>query len=265
MPVSVNGVMREPSEISSLVNGVWRSSNKVFANINGVFRNTFNCNDEWHQQQSMLVKGFIIKYKLNKFKKHSRFPSLRYNRKIPFTLKLSENDRVIFNDKLQTESDLNEKSMIFEYDNTAYEQEGILMYEGHIYLVTNTNEEIDIALSPIDYRLFNNKLTISCETVDENYGYNTFGWNSIFSNSQFIHSKGKPDVINQYHNRNNNFIISPEYKRIQNFNSTLDIGIARDMTSPINNMIGSRGFMTHTFYDIKFNNEPKPFKIEIVE
>jgi len=251
--INVNGVFREPPEVASLVNGVWRKHKKIFININGVFRNTFN-----KKERPLVVKHFIIEYALNKFRKHPDFPTLRYNRKIPYKFQINKYNYL-------SNLDLNEKSLLFEYNNSKYEEEGIIMFEGHIYLVTLADEKIDIGQIPIDYRLHDINLTISYEVVDENYGYEVFGWNSIFSANQFIHSKGKPDVINQYHSRVNDMIIAPEWKRNEDYNPTLDIGIARDMTHPNKNMIGSRGVMTHTIYDIKVNGESKPFQIEIIE
>jgi len=214
---NINGVFRQAPEVSSKINGIWRKHKKIFEKLNGIFRKVYD--DEGHLD-TFIVKDFIVRYKLNKFRKHPEFPNLRYNKNIPHNFQLSGES--------VNELDLSPKSVIFEYNNQNYNEEGLLMYEGNIYLRTISNEEIDIGEIPIDYRLFEHDITISCETVDENYGYEIHGWNSIYSSEQFLHSSGIPNVINQYHNRVNDLIISPEWKRNENYNTTLDIGIARE-------------------------------------
>ena len=248
--INVNGVFREPPEVASLINGVWRKHKKIFTNINGVFRNIYQ-----KEEKPFVCKGFILRYKLNKFRKHPDFPNLKYNKNIPVNFQLTEDTRL--------NNDITPKSVIFEYNNQNYPQEGTVMYEGHLYIITLANEEIDVGEIPVDSRLHDQNITVSYETIDENYGYEVHGWNSIFSTNQFLHSSGKPDVINQHHDRINDRILHPIWKHGSDSNATCDIGIVRDMTHPDKNMIGTRGHLTHTIYDIKFNNESKPFIIEI--
>lgn len=247
---NINGVLRKPPEVASLINGVWREQKDIYSNINGVFRSAYK-----KEEKPFVCKGFLIKYWLNKFRHHFDYPKLKYNKNIPYNFRIGDPSINNF--------DLTPKSVVFEFNNQNYEEEGIVMYEADIYLITLANEKIDIGESPLDYRLHNHKIIINCEIIDENYGYYVAGWNSIFSDNQFIEPSGKPIITNQHHYVIPDLQVAPEYKRDKDFNGTLDIGIARDMTSPEKNMIGTRGIFTHVINQILFNGEPKPFIIEI--
>ena len=51
--------------------------------------------------------------------------------------------------------------------------------------------------------------------------------------------------------------------RDEYFDSVSTIGIARDMQTPVNNMVGSYGVLSHTIFSINLNGKDMPFMMAI--
>lgn len=267
----INGVWRELWTSHVKIDGVWRESN-VLTMVNGVWRENHT-----HLLEEKDIIGFRIVYKKSETKKHPDFPHLSYNHKIPVNVRLG-------GDSIGS-MDLHLKSIIFEYFRENPEEEGILMYEGHLYAVLNNNIIVDIGnsqnnsnderrnpeipgISEIWYTDRLNPLSIQIQGYElyESNGYYMNGWNSLFEKDNFLDPTDYPDK--EYHkniHRLNSYNILPLDKRIDDFRAIANIGIARDMTSEVHNMIGSYGVLDQTIEIIWVNGVKKPFTMEIYD
>lgn len=97
----------------------------------------------------------------------------------------------------------------------------------------------------------------------ETYGYYMAGWNSIFSTNSFIASANFPDRGPDQNTQSiRSYIILPSNIRDNDFSSIASIGIARNVTQPENNMVGSYGYIDQTIEEIIVNGVNKPFVVE---
>lgn len=272
MPTStnINGVWREMWSGHAMINGVWRDLDS-WVNVNGVWRETFK-----HGIEESDIAEFRLVYKFMEVAKHPDYPNLSVNRNLPIIVKLT-------GDTLGS-VDMNQKGIVFEYSNEDYPTEGIAVYRGDLYAVLTNNEIINVGLSISDAasdkripgnvpgineawatnKLSNLSITIEGYALYESYGYYMAGWNSIFSKEQFLDTTNYPDK-GPHKNKLllNSYDILPIEKRVDTFDSAAYIGIARDMTSESNNMIGSYGVLDHSISAITVNGVSKPFVVEL--
>lgn len=264
---NINGVWREVWSTHVKVNGVWRESD-VLTKVNGVWRESYN-----HLLEEKDIIGFRIVYKRSYTKKHLDFPNLSYNPNIPVSVHLA-------GDSIES-MDTHSKSIIFEYFREQANEEGILMYEGNLYAVLVNGQIINVgnSISSSDDNRVNENISEIWNTDKLNtlsiqlqgyvmYDYNGYymnGWNSLFSTEQFLDCINHPDQNNHKNIYRLNTCILPIESRSETFSSISSIGIARDMTSKENNMIGSYGVLDHTIEFIYVNNVAKPFVIELYD
>ncbi len=271
------------------INGVWRTIQTPLVNINGVWRDSdvmVRHNGVWREQHNSRLKerdiiGFRMVYKYVENALHPEFPNLKPNKKVPAEVQLTgENTGSM---------DLTEKGIVFRYvregykDDPAYlgwKDEGLLKYEGRMYAVltddtildipacTTSNVSLDQQYGSIPYymtNLFSDMvITLEAWVTYESYGYYMNGWNNLFYKEPFIDPTNYPDKdLHKNIKTLNSYIILPVEKRNRTFDSVASIGIARNMTSAENNMIGSYGALSHTIFNITVNGVPKPFVIEL--
>lgn len=259
IPARINGVWRDVQQGCTKINGVWRDTNS-WAKINGVWRETF---EDIITEES--IKGFHLVYLLNKEKTHPSYPKLIYNAKIPYKVSCAGENVGIM--------DTTNKSIVFEYSRNEYKEEGIVMYEGTLYAELTNGKYVDIShinTSSLaqNVRLFNRtkdlEITLQGYSTYESYGYFVDGWNNFFETETFLNKENMPiekadkniHTLNLYH-------ILSVAQRSDIYDSVASIGIARDMTSPTHNMVGSMGTIDQTIQAIYCNGVSKPFVIEI--
>lgn len=268
---NINGVWRETWSTAVNVNGVWREAD-VYSNVNGVWRENYNI--ELTEED---IIGFRIVYKLNKNKKHPIHSHLVYNSDLPA--------RIALTGDTAGSMDFERKGVVFEYENTYPEREGIMMYEGKLYAVLKNDQVIDIGQTKEfwsnDDRLPSNapditevwatnkisNLSIQIEAylLYESNGFYFAGWNSLFNKTQFTDPTLFPDGEDKNIHYMNSYNILPIESRENTFDSIASIGIARDMHMENTNMVGSYGNLDHTIYWITVNGIKKPFVFEIYE
>ena len=267
---TINGVSRDSRESYSKVNGVWRKNFETWSKFNGVWRlnnNPFNPNR---------IIGFKLVYTLNANRIHHDIPRLKYNPKIPHVFKLT-------GDSIGN-LDLTHKGVIFEYKRDETEEEGIVMYEGRLYAILDTDEEYNVCLMYGNNDNKQHEDEMVSEFVDiyeasvvhdvdikltgyvafEDYGYYFAGWNSLFNTKPFIDKTIQPDkTLYKKKLDVNLYNIHPMCERDEYFDSVSSIGVARDLETPIYNMIGSHGVLDHTITRISLNGVDMPFIVEI--
>lgn len=262
------------------INGIWRE-NKSFVNINGVLREAdsmVNINGIWREASNTErviteedIKNFVLSYKLNKKKQHDQFPWLSYNKDIPASISLTGD--------ISGEINLNEKGIEYQYDrhNVVHEvvienkEEGIKMYESHLYAILQDDTPIDVCCIDInenDSTLGENKITnlkieIQATLMYEANGYYMAGWNSICNKNQFIITDDDPRSPGKSFKYLNQYKILPVSERDPDFQPLMQIGIARDLTHAEINMVGSYGILDQTIHWISVNGIKKPFIIGI--
>lgn len=256
----INGMFRDDDSEYSKINGVWRESTQ-WARINGVWREVGN-----RRITESDIIGFRLIYLLNKERLHPDYPHLKYNPKIPYIVDLAgENVGVM---------DMTHKSIVFEFNRDEYKEEGIIVYDGTLYAVLKNGFTINIS-SIISNSSLTKNVRLYRRTLDLEItmrGYSMFelhgdfmdGWNNFFTTEKFMMTGNLPfgpddrdvNLINLYH-------FLPVDKREDVYDPIAKIGIARDMSSPTNNMIGSKGTLDHTLQEIYVNEVPKPFVIEV--
>lgn len=268
--VMINGVWRALWSIPTVINDEFKE-NDIYVKVNGEWRNIYK-----HNVTIDDICGFKIVYRLARNKKHVQYPNLTYNKNIPVEVKLT-------GDSIGN-MDLNPKGIVFRYMREKPDEEGIVAYEGNIYAILNNKQAIDIGfnidevgkdeviklgLPNLEYAWKSNKLSnfsikLKGYELYESYGYYMAGWNSLFTTEQFLDKTNYPDK--EYHEDINildMYNLLPSNSRDPKFHPISTIGIARDMKSPTNNMIGSYGTLDHTINEIIVNDIKKPFVIEL--
>lgn len=264
--VNINGVWRESKSYVN-INGVLRDSSSMIS-VNGVLREVASTEKNITEED---IKSFIISYLPNKNIKHKDFPWLKYNEKVPGHISLTGD--------ISGEVNLNDKGVEYQYDRNDIihevivenKEEGIKMYESHIYAVLQDDTPIDICcIDTIDenHSLGNDKITnlkinIQATLIYEANGYYMAGWNSICNKNQFIITDDDPRSPGKSFKYLNNYPLLPVSKRDKDFQPLAQIGIARDVTNDGNNMVGSYGVLDHTIHWITVNDIKKPFVVEI--
>lgn len=259
----INGVFRDNESESARINGVWRDTYH-WVKINGVWREVSGGSNITESD----IVGFRLVYVLNKHKLHPDYPHLKYNPKIPYIADLAgENVGVM---------DMTFKSMVFEFNRDEYKEEGIIMFEGTLYAVLKNGNVVNISGIDNDsslvknVRLYNKTkgldITMRGYSMYELHGRFIDGWNNFFTNKKFMmmnNLPGGPDDrhVNLIHLEH----FLPVEEREETYSPIASIGIARDMSSPDNNMIGSKGTLDHTLQEIYVNEVQKPFVIEIYQ
>ena len=249
VPVNINNIWREVDNPQTCINGIWRDTEQ-WMNINGIWRRdtpkkTFKAED---------IMSFRMIYLLNKQIHHPMYPELEFNEDL-------ENILQIHYDK---EENLNTKTLLFEYSKDKYEVEGNFLFIGRLYAILSDGSSIsisDINDNPMSCEFDNIAINISGYTVYESYGPYVTGWNRMFK---------KNDNLPQYEinsERNvskfSSMILLPSYRRDSDFYPVAAIGIARNMSDPNHNMVGSYGLLEHTIESITVNGKHLPFKIEV--
>lgn len=272
MPVStkVNGVWRNLWSSQAMVNGVWRDLDS-WSNVNGVWRENF----QHHIEESEII-GFRLVYRFIDQVKHPDFPHLPVNKKIPYNFKLTGEHIGVM--------DMTTKGVLFQYFREGYPEEGVVVYRGDLYayLLGERLVNVGMAISEVgkDARIPGNtpgitefwstnklnkiSININGYVLYDSSGYFMSGWNSLFSTNQFLDQSNYPDK-GPHKNRFqlNSYNILPIGSRENTFDSAAYIGIARDMSSETNNMIGSYGDLDQTISSITVNGLPRPFVVEI--
>lgn len=272
----VNSVWRNSKSNYTKVNGVWREADSK-TKVNGVWRDVYNSTSSSTIDPNNIV-GFVLIYTLNKNRIHHNIPRLKYNSKIPYICKLTGDQSSI------GQMDLNHKGIIFEYLRDLPEEEGIIIYEGRLYALTKDSQMVNVCKaygsnegkttedemvtefsSLIDVaKLSGLDIKINGYVYFEDYGYYIEGWNNLFNTKPWIDKTIYP--IKEPHKKRlelNNYNILPVDNRPAYFDSVANIGIARDMQTPVNNMVGSHGRLDHTIDRIELNGKALPFTIEL--
>lgn len=274
MPVStkINGVWRNLWSSQAMVNGVWRDLDS-WSNVNGVWRENFR-----HDIEESEIIGFRLVYKSISQITHPDFPKLSVNKNIPYNIKLTGDHIGIM--------DMTTKGILLQYFREGYPEEGIVAYRGDLYAYLTLDRLVNVGMciSEVgkDARIPGNvptiteswstnklnkiSISINGHVFYNSSGYFMAGWNSLFSTKQFLDTSNYPDKgphkdilrLEPYH-------ILPTGSREDTFDPAAYIGIARDMTSETNNMIGSYGELDHTISSILVNGLPKPFIVELYE
>lgn len=264
--INVNGVWRESNPLVN-INGVWRESDSL-VNINGVWREASSKERIISEED---IKSFSFAYHLNKKMKHPTFPWLSYNENIPASIDLIGD--------ISGEFNLNEKGVEFQYDrnNVIHEvvienkEEGIKMYESHIYAILQDDTPIDVCcIDNIDTgsslgenKITNLKIEVQATLMYEANGYYMAGWNNICNKDQFIITEDDSRSTGKNFKYLNGYKILPTTDRDERFQPLIQIGIARDLTHAGINMVGSYGVLDHTIHWISVNGIKKPFTIGI--
>lgn len=268
---NINGVWRETWSSAVNINGVWREAD-VYTNVNGVWRQSHN-----YKVNEEDIIGFRIVYKLNKNKKHLVHTSLGYNKDLPAHLSLTGDTAGIM--------DLERKGVVFEYENTYPDREGIMMYEGKLYAVLNNDCILDVGQSKEFWsdddrlppnapditevwatnRINNLSIQMESYVLYESNGFYFAGWNSLFEKTQYTDPTLFPVGEDKNIHYMNSYNILPIESRENTFDTIASIGIARDMHMEDTNMVGSYGNLDHTIYWIAVNGIKKPFVFEIYD
>lgn len=266
---NIDSVWREVWSSPVNINGVWRDSDAL-VNINGVWRQSHK--KEISEED---IIGFRIVYKRNPNKIHHLLNHLTFNPNIPASMLLTGDNAGFM--------DLSPKGVLFQYDNSNPEEEGIIMYEGKLYAVLNNDIVIDVCKTKEywgdDDRLPSNapditevwatnkindlSISIQAQLSYESNGFYIAGWNSLFNTTQFIDTNSSIEDKNKY--EMNSYNILPIENRESTFDYIASIGIARDMHTANTNMVGSYGNLDHTIHWITVNGVNKPFVFEIYD
>lgn len=273
MPIyhNVNGIERDTWSVQTNVNGVWRDVDQ-FVNVNGVFRQSYKAAIEEAD-----IVGFRFVYKRLDSITHDNHPDLVVNHNLPVTFNLTG--------ETFGNMDLEQKGVVFEYDRINPEQEGICVYKGDLYAVLTNDLLVNVGLTrskviPDDRipgvvpntttgvwcsnKLEHLRINIDGYILYESNGYAMDGWNSLFSKTQFLDPTDYPDEMDYKKlYQLNSYNILPLSSRDELFDSSAYIGIARDMHSKTNNMVGSYGAIDHSVSRITVNDVAKPFVFEI--
>lgn len=265
----INGVWKEVWGTYVKVDGVWRDVD-MSTKVDGVWRTT-HVNDIKESD----INEFHLIYKLNPNKEYPDYPNLKTNLNMPVTFALT-GDNFGMNDST--------KGVIYHYERFGNEQ-GILMYEAHLYAVLQNGCIIDVSSSK-NTKVNNDDQRIPGPTIDipevwitsrmkslsiqlegytfyEAFRYHMHGWNSLFDNNQhLLPDPYTSDIPYRDTNLIDGRILFPVENRLSSYDNVASIGIARTLTDQ-ENMIGAYGTMDHTIKSIKVNGVSKPFIIDI--
>lgn len=264
----INDTWREVWGAHVKIDETWRDAN-VLSNVNGVWREQYN-----HFILESDIIGFRMVYKMASSKKHPEFPNLTVNKNLPVEVHVTGESQLM---------DFTRKGIVFQYLLDDPDMEGILMYEGTLYAVLVNGSIINVSSSNgskggddrnsnnipgeeswITNRISNLSIYMNCQVLYESFGYYMNGWNSMFDNRSFIDPTNFP---NKGPNKDvqilEPLIVFPVDTESKTFSSVASIGIARNMKTPTNNMIGSYGVLDHSISGIFVDGISKPFVVEI--
>lgn len=265
----INGVWRELWNPTPNINGVVRDSN-IFTKINGVTRTIYSAT----MDPSDII-GFRMVY-MPADLQHPKFPYLKYNGNIPAYLSYTGGPI--------KRMDTTSKGVILHYTNEKWWEEGTIAWEGKLYAQLMNGEIVDVVNSKdtvgsdervptnipgseqawLSSKIMGFTILMNYTTSYNAYGFQTFGWNSMFNVNEFIdESKFSDRGPNKKDESQNSYNILPTIRRSDMFDSVARIGIARDMNSKDDNMIGSYGTMSQDIHSIRLNGEIKPFIVEL--
>lgn len=273
MPVFIDGIWRNLWASHVRVNGVWRDM-EVSTVVDGVNREVYRS-----QLTAEDIIGFRIVYHLRKDLTHPDFPNLVYNPNIPVLIDTAGTNEI--------QMTTNAKSFIFQFSNENPYEEGIVGYTGRLYAAVKGGILIDIGNSSgrtmmediqfdpkipgvesawISNRLKEVDIAVYGEILHESYGYFTAGWNHFLNDTPTIDPTNYPDKVPKQTVRVlDNYQVTKSMYRQEGYKGTIAIGIARDMNSPDNNMVGAHGTLDHTIEKIFVNGESYPFSLEIYD
>lgn len=268
----VNGKQHEVWSQHVKVNGEWRKCQQ-FVKVNGLWRKVYS--PEINPDD---IVGFKIVYKLcSKNSSFQQYPDLKVNYNLPVEFGLTGTNK--------GHMDIDEKGVILEYKNDFPDMEGIIMWEANLFAILKNNVYINIGKSkPLgseDERITKeesqtyeswatDKLSIFSISIQgylthESYGYYTSGWNSLFQTENCIDPTiYENNKLTVYRKTIESYNLLPIENRDNIWEETAKIGIARDMKSKWNNMVGSHGKFDQTIQSIWLNGIEKPFTIEII-
>ena len=248
------GKFIELQKPSTMVNGQIKTAN-VYTKVDNEIRLIYG------DISTSDILGFKLIYRVNKNIQNETLSYLIYNPYINHSFVTTTNSNSF---------DTKSKGVIYEYFDSG-DEEGILCYQGILYAVLRNNMLLDVLNTELedllDDVLITNReefeLKISYQVRYECKGFNTFGWNSIFSKeellpqSKYFNDKELRSDINIINDR----MIYP--LKDTNFRDSCLVGIARDVTVKDYHMIGSSGKFSHTINQLLVNDIPKPFTVEV--
>lgn len=259
--VKIDGEWRDLYVPYAKVEGEWHPGN-IYTKIDGEWICTYK-----YSLDPSDIAEFRLIYARAKYKRHPQHPQLVDNPEVPHIMSLTGEHIGI--------SDTTEKGVIFEYTNDLPDTEGICAYEAHMYVVTKSGLMIDVCTDGIypqtpngnefgSDRIKHLDITITGIISYQTFGYYMAGWNSLFNHNEHIDYTVYPDKgphekstgISGYH------LLTPEHRE-SSFTSVASIGIARDMSTPVTNMVGNHGKLSQSITDVIVNGNSFPFVIEI--
>lgn len=255
--VKVNGEWKESWNQCVKVDGEWRPAN-VFMKVNGEWKESYH-----YELTEKDIIGFKLIYSVNPKRKHLYHYHLNYNPTLPVRFDLTG--------KHIGQMDTTEKGVLYQYLNEDNDNEGVLMYEGRMYAIHTSGILIDVGLIPSSTdksigigRIQNNSIEVVATTTYQCFGYYMAGWNSFFDHQDFIDYTVFPDIgPHDGYNEIPNLKLLPLKQRSEDFASIASIGIARDIETPVRNMVGNHGSLSQSIHKITMNGIEKPFLIEI--
>ena len=246
------------------INGIWRDSD-VVNNVNNVWRESHR-----HELTADDILGFRLIYFMDPNPRHPLTPHLRLNLNLP----------VRFDTTGSTVMDSSEKGVAYQFWSPSYE-EGILKYDGILYAVLRNGALLNVGADPIigddprfslpniERESFTSSrleeglsicihgLTFVQRTYfDHEAERDIVGWNRVFVNEDNFE-------IENFYPREPRIILPISY-RSDNYQPNIEVGIARNISTADNNMLGTNGVMYHTIYSMRLNGDIKPFTVEIV-
>ena len=238
---NINGVYRSGDDYAC-INGVWRNVNNSVM-VNGVWRNASPKTIDIDN-----IKGLCILYTPNKVLKYQGNKELQYNENIPYSINTTS-----------IEFDGNPKSIIFQYTYEQPRVEGIVLYTSTTYFITWDNEMFNVDEFDLD-----DDLKIYGSTSYESIGVPVLGWNQFYSTENNIPTNRSLKYQKNVQ-RVSSCNIFPTYRRHDKYHHRALIGIARDMKTYHQNMVGSHGTLDHTITKVILKDKAIPFILKTKE
>lgn len=269
----VNGVWREVWSAHVKVNGEWRDID-IRPRVNGFWRLSHR-----HTLTSDDIKALRFIYSPNTKIRHDTFFELDPNPKMPVTMTVSGINAGKYS--------LYPKGVILNYERFGYE-EGIRVYDGHLYIELENGCFIDVGRSKntgrnndderypgptreikevwATNRIKDMDIRMKYYTLYETFRYNMYGWNSFFSTYNFLPENPRIEDSSdrKKYNPEKQLILIPHKRRSNDFVPYARIGICRAL-KPYETMMGSYGIIDHTIEAITVNGVQKPFSIEVYD